>query len=105
MARVTTIESGNGSDVAGKGGAHAVLRAGGELYIPLEGLIDVGRERERLTKELTRLDGQLRGTEAKLTNEQFVGKAPPDIIQRERDKLASLREQVGALSEKLKALE
>lgn len=104
MARVTLLDPGNG-DHSGKGGAHAVLRAGGELFIPLEGLIDVARERDRLSKELERLDGQLRGTEAKLNNEQFVSKAKPEVIQRERDKANSLREQHERLAEKLKALD
>ena len=53
---------------------------------------------------MLRLQGQLSGTEAKLSNEQFVGKAPPQIIEREREKAASLREQVARLQEKLGAL-
>ena len=104
MARVNVIETGDGV-AAGKGGAHAVLRAGGELFIPLEGLIDVDKERERLGKELARVEGQLRGTEAKLGNEQFVGKAKPEVIQRERDKAASLRQQYEQLADKLKAFD
>jgi valyl-tRNA synthetase len=104
MAKVAAIETADGA-AAGKGGAHAVLRSGGELFIPLEGLIDVERERERLGKELARLDGQLRGTEAKLGNEQFVGKAKPEVIQRERDKAVSLRLQYEQLAEKLKAFD
>jgi valyl-tRNA synthetase len=104
MARVSAIDE--GADVpSGKGGAHAVLRAGGELFIPLEGLIDVAKERDRLGKELTRIEGQLKGTEAKLSNEQFVGKAKPEVIAREREKAASLRVQYEQLSEKLKALD
>jgi valyl-tRNA synthetase len=104
MARVKTIDRGNGGQ-SGKGGAHAVLRAGGELFIPLEGLIDVTKERDRLQKELQRLEGQLRGTEAKLNNEQFVSKAKPEVIQREREKAQSLQEQHERLAEKLKALD
>jgi valyl-tRNA synthetase len=104
MAKVNVIETGDGM-ATGKGGAHAVLRSGGELFIPLEGLIDVARERERLGKELARVEGQLRGTEAKLGNEQFVGKAKPEVIQRERDKASSLRQQYEQLAEKLKAFD
>ena len=104
MAKVNAIETGDGA-AAGKSGAHAVLRSGGELFIPLEGLIDVERERERLGKELARLEGQLRGTEAKLSNEQFVGKAKPEVIQRERDKAVNLRQQYEQLAEKLKAFD
>jgi valyl-tRNA synthetase len=104
MARVNAIDE-SAAAPSGKGGAHAVLRAGGEVFIPLEGLIDVGKERERLSKELTRIEGQLRGTEAKLSNEQFVGRAKPEVIEREREKAASLRTQFEQLTEKLKALD
>ena len=102
LARVGEITR-NGTD-DGKRGAHAVLRSGGELFVALADLIDVDRERDRLTKELERLQGQLRSTEGKLSNEQFVSKAPPQIIDREREKLASLQQQCEALEDKLKAL-
>ena len=104
MARVSAVQPGDGG-VTGKGGAHAVLRSGGEVFIPLAGLIDVDKERDRLGKELARIEGQLRGTEAKLGNEQFVSKAKPEVIERERAKAASLRQQHEQLAEKLKALE
>jgi valyl-tRNA synthetase len=96
-----------GADVSGgaTAGAHAVLRSGGDLFVPLADLIDVDRERGRLTKELDRLQSQLRVTEAKLTNEQFIGKAPEPVIEREREKAASLRDQHQRLLEKLAALE
>jgi valyl-tRNA synthetase len=103
MARVNSIEPGDGA-AAAKGGAHAVLRSGGEVFIPLEGLIDVDKERDRLSKELARVEGQLRGTEAKLGNEQFVSKAKPEVIAREREKATSLRQQHEQLAEKLEAL-
>jgi valyl-tRNA synthetase len=103
MAKVAEIKPGT-RGAGGKGGAHAVLRAGGEVYIPLAGLIDLGKERERLQKELTRIEGQLRGTEAKLGNQQFVGKAPAAVIDREREKAESLRQQFERLADKLKAL-
>ncbi|MGQ0562197.1 MAG: hypothetical protein ACT443_10020, partial [Gemmatimonadota bacterium] len=85
-------------------GAHSVLRTGGELFVPLADLIDVDRERERLSKELERVQGMLRGTEAKLSDEQFVGRAPEPVIQREREKAASLKEQADVLEAKLEAL-
>lgn len=101
MARVDSIERGNGS---GAGGAHAVLRGGTELFIPLADIIDMDRERARLTTEMQRLDGQLRSTEGKLTNETFVARAPAEVVAREREKAASLREQLERLTDKLKAL-
>jgi valyl-tRNA synthetase len=104
LARVGAIERTETQTAEAQRGAHAVLRSGGELFVPLADLIDTGRERERLSKELERIEGMLRGTEAKLSNEQFVGKAPEQIIAREREKAESLREQVKALREKLEAL-
>jgi len=101
MARVNVIERGNGT---GAGGAHAVLRSGTELFIPLEDIIDMDRERARLGAEVQRLEGRLRGTESKLGNEAFVARAPADVIAREREKAASLREQLERLGDKLKAL-
>lgn len=101
MARVNAIERGNGTAA---GGAHAVLRSGTELFIPLEDIIDMDRERARLAAEVQRLEGQLRGTESKLVNEAFVARAPADVVAREREKAASLREQLERLGDKLKAL-
>jgi valyl-tRNA synthetase len=102
LGRVAAVERGAVED--GKGGAHAVLRAGGELFVPLADLIDVDKERDRLAREIERLQGQLRGTEAKLGNEQFISKARPEVVEREREKAASLREQADRLQEKLEAL-
>jgi valyl-tRNA synthetase len=101
-ARVGEVTYNNGS--SGGAGAHAVLRGGTELFLPLEGVIDVARERQRLDVELKRLEGLLRSTEGKLQNEQFRSKAPPDVIARETEKADSLRDQVQRLAGKLAAL-
>ena len=91
-------------DGTGAVGAHAVLKNGVEVFIPLEGVIDVARERERLQEEVDRLDGQVVGTRAKLSNEGFLKGAPPDIVDRERDKLSSFEEQLNKLRGKLSSL-
>ena len=101
-ARVGDLEWGAAD---GAIGASAVLRSGTELFIPLEGVIDLERERQRLRTEVQRLDGQAAGTEKKLANESFVSRAPAEVVDHERQKLASLREQRGRLAEKLTALE
>ena len=86
-------------------GAHAVLAGGAELFLPLDGVIDLDRERTRLTAEITRLQGQATGTAKKLENENFVSRAPDDVVQKERDKLAQFQEQASKLREKLTELE
>jgi valyl-tRNA synthetase len=85
-------------------GAHAVLTNGAELFLPLEGVIDLQRERERLRQEINRLEGQVRAGESKLDNEQFVRKAPADVVERERDKVRTQREQLDKLKAKLALL-
>jgi valyl-tRNA synthetase len=101
LAQVAEVETGgNGSGA----GAHAIIGGGTELFIPLAGVIDLDRERERLHKELERLDRFLQSTEAKLANESFVGRAPADVIARERDKANGLRDQRDRLSAKLASL-
>jgi valyl-tRNA synthetase len=85
-------------------GATAVLRNGTELFIPLEGLVDLGRERERLTAEIQRLEGQIRGTRGKLENEQFTARAPADVVEKERTKLGVFEDQRDKLKERLTLL-
>ncbi len=65
---------------------------GNEVYIPLEGLIDVNVERERLRKEIERLENLLEGVNKKLSNENFINRAPADIIQKEKEKLQNFSE-------------
>ena len=64
----------------------------GELFL-IAGETDRAAERERLDKEIAKLEAELKTTEAKLANESFVVKAAPVAVQRERDRLATLREQ------------
>ncbi|MEW6061002.1 MAG: class I tRNA ligase family protein, partial [Bacteroidota bacterium] len=65
--------------------ASAVVH-GQEIYIPLKGLIDIDVERERLQKEIDRLSTQLKSVTAKLSNQNFVSKAPPEVIDKEKSK-------------------
>ena len=75
-----------------------------EIYVDLAGLIDVGAERKRLEKELGKVQGAIKGKEAKLANEKFVGSAPAEIVQRERTGLAQLQEQSKTITEALDRL-
>jgi len=68
-----------------------------EIYIPLEGLIDLDKERERLEKEIKRLQGSLIGIEKKLSNEKFVNNAPADVVQREKAKQMDWTENLNKL--------
>ena len=74
-------------------GASAVLRDGTEVFLPLEGVIDVERERTRVAREIDRLASRMKGLEAKLANENFLTRAPEAVVEREREKLASCKVQ------------
>ncbi|MBI3193385.1 MAG: valine--tRNA ligase, partial [Ignavibacteriae bacterium] len=102
LARVTSIEQWNDGSKP-KQAASAVVE-GGELFIPLEGLIDLDAERDRIQKEITRLQGLCESTEKKLSNESFVGRAPKDIVDKEREKLESFRQNLEKLRKNLENL-
>jgi valyl-tRNA synthetase len=102
MARIADIEFDGQS--AGVIGAHSVLKSGAEVFLPLEDLIDLDRERERMGGEIRRLEGQLAGAEKKLANENFTARAPADVVEREREKAESMRDQLDKLLRKLEEL-
>jgi len=66
--------------------------------------IDVAAERARLTKEITRLEGEVTKAEAKLGNESFVARAPAAVVEQERARVAGFKETVARLQEQLKRL-
>jgi len=103
LAELSLDGKAGGGDPGGPGG-HAVLRDGSAVFVPLGGAIDVQQECRRLSSEATRLDQQLAALAAKLTNENFVARAPAEVVARERDKEQAWRNQRGVLAEKLKAL-
>jgi valyl-tRNA synthetase len=85
-------------------GAHAVFGDGSEVVVALEGTIDVQQECRRLSDELGRLDQQLEGLAARLTNESFVARAPQVVVAKEREKEKAWRDQRDVLAGKLKSL-
>ena len=101
--QVAIESSANGSDA----GPSVQLNAGGlTTYLPLAGMVDLAAEQKRLQKELDNVDNQINRATGLLSNENFVGKAPQQVVQRERDKLEELesqRKQVAASLEQLTA--
>ncbi len=84
--------------------AAAAVVEGLEVLIPLEGLIDVGKERERLTKEQKRLEGFLKGVRAKLSNERFLANAPEKVVAHEKQKLQDAEDALAKIEGSLAQL-
>jgi valyl-tRNA synthetase len=87
-----------------KTSASAVVE-GSELFVPLEGLIDLEKERERIQKEIDRLEGFLKSIKGKLNNDGFVNNAPEEVVQRERDKKADTKTNLEKLRNILEELD
>ncbi|HTM56966.1 MAG TPA: valine--tRNA ligase [Candidatus Udaeobacter sp.] len=76
--------------------ASAVVQ-GAEVFLPLEGLKDLDEERTRLTTQAAKLLDDLEGVRRKLRNQDFLTKARPEIVERERQRLAQLEETLEKL--------
>ncbi len=93
------------ADVAPPGAAaHAILPDGSELVVPLAGLIDVEKECARLKADLAGLEQQIEALDGRLRNEKFTSKAPPHVVQSERDKLGDWTARRNQLRDKVEAL-
>ncbi|HEV3465217.1 MAG TPA: hypothetical protein VG846_14705, partial [Actinomycetota bacterium] len=101
LARLEDVEVLEGHGSGGSGGAlsappvgqvpTAKLLAGrAELYLPLEGLLDLDEERARLDRELAALDAERARAEAKLANPNFLEKAPAPVVAKARERLAEV---------------
>ncbi|GAN53433.1 valine--tRNA ligase [Tanticharoenia sakaeratensis] len=86
MARVSEIGPLNGA--APKASAQAVLDEA-TLVLPLEGLIDLAAERARLEKDCAKIEGEITKVERKLGNADFVARAKPEVVEENRERLAS----------------
>ncbi len=82
-----------------------VAEGGIEIYLPLAGLVDIAAERARLQKELSQVEQGIARSEKMLANENFTGKAPAAVVDRERAKLADLQAQAAKLRERLASME
>jgi len=90
----------DGSAPSGKGTMPSVVCSLGTVYVSLEGVVDIEAESRRLLSELEEVKGHLARIDGKLGNVDFVTKAPPEVVERQRVRKQELLEQ----SEKLKHL-
>ncbi len=84
--------------------AVAVVVNGAEIYLPLEELIDMEKEIERLEKEKAHLEMELDRVNKKLSNEGFIAKAPAQVVDSEREKLNKYSDMYEKIKERLDSL-
>jgi len=76
----------------------------GELFLPLEGLVDVEAEKTRLTKELRKIEAELEKVQAKLGNPNFVQKVPPEVLREHQQRLTDWQARLQKVQSALEAL-
>jgi valyl-tRNA synthetase len=68
------------------------------VVLPLADVIDIGKEHARLAKDIAKITSEAGKLESKLANEQFVAKAPPEVIEEQRERLAEARQALQKLT-------
>jgi valyl-tRNA synthetase len=88
---------------APRASARAVLAGGAEVAVPLEGLIDFAKERERLGNEREKLRQEAAKLEAQLANQNFVSRAPAEKVEGLRQRLADIAQRTDMLTQTMEA--
>jgi valyl-tRNA synthetase len=99
VEEITLVEELPGIEAAARG-----IVSGVDLLIPLEGLIDFTKERERIGKEISKRENEANGLATRLGNPSFVERASADVVQQARERHAELSGEIEKLRESLKAL-
>ena len=84
--------------------AVTAVAGGVEMYLPLAGLVDLDQEIARLKKEIEMTEQEIKRAQGKLANQGFVNKAPAEIVEKERQKLVTLKEKETTLQDRLREL-
>ena len=93
-----------GSDEMRKQGMVEVITHAARVFIPLAELVDMAEEKKRLEKELGQRKNELAGLEARLSNPNFVGKAPAQVVEGQRARAEELKSLIVKLEESLASM-
>ena len=99
LFRLARLESASFDDQAAVKGALQIVLDEATFILPLEGVIDLDKERARLDKEIGKAQGEIKKIEGKLGNEKFLARAPEEVVEEQRERLADNQ----ALIERLEA--
>lgn len=98
LAGASEVEVEDGIEIDG---AVCIVTDAAKIYIPMGDLVDFEAERARLNKELASAQKQLDGINAKLSNENFVSKAPAPVVEAQREAARKLNEKIAMLNDSL----
>ena len=93
-----------GQGIEAPGQSMSSVVSGAELFLPLEGLIDIAAETARLEKELEKWAKEVKLVQGKLSNERFVSKAPEAVVAEERAKQQDYMEKHATVEKRLAEL-
>jgi valyl-tRNA synthetase len=102
LAGAESVEVGQGLAQPPASGSAVVRNV--DVYVPLAGLVDLAVERQRLQKEIGKFQGLVRGMETKLGNEQFLSKAPAEVVEKERRRLEEYQAALASMASSLARL-
>ena len=102
LARVADLRI--GADIARPPASASAVLKDVEIFVPLQGLIDLDLERQRLKKEIEKLEGLLGGLDRKLSNAGFLNNAPSEVVSKEKGRHAQYSSALGRLNENLEAV-
>jgi valyl-tRNA synthetase len=103
LAKIESLEIKTGADSPPYKSVTAVVGSY-QVYLKIEGLIDVEQEKAKLNKEIERTEGFMASINKKLSNEKFVNNASPDVVENEKKKLEDSKQKLEKLKEHYKLI-
>ena len=103
LAYASSIEIGAG-EPADTAGMVVDVTHEAKVYMPLAELVDIEKEKARLTKDLGKKQGELKGLEGKLSNPGFLSKAPAEVVAAEQERAEKLKVLIAKIEEQLAAM-
>jgi len=93
------------ADYKASGAVPALVSKAGNVFMPVDGLIDVEAEVERLQKQVKELEGHINRAHGRLNNEKFISKAPAEVVEQHRAQQQELIEKADKVRALLKSLQ
>ncbi len=104
LASASTVEIADNENNIPEDAVSVVIN-GAKIFIPLDELVDFQKEKERLTKEKAKLEGEIKRVNGKLSNQGFLAKAPESLVNEEKAKKDKFEEMMKSVLERLENIE